>query len=64
MNERWLLGVLAIPGTLEDAGSPCGPRDSAFFAAVSGAQMIAHGRNEIAAYDDAIAAYRGSSLVP
>lgn len=39
-------------------------RARAIFAAVSGAQMIAHGRNEVAIYDDAIAAYRASGLIP
>jgi TetR/AcrR family transcriptional repressor of nem operon len=67
MNERWLVGVLAS----EDGGNGDGGdadrtrhRARAIFAAVSGAQMIAHGRNEIAAYDDVIAAYRASGLLP
>ncbi|WP_062224391.1 TetR/AcrR family transcriptional regulator [Aureimonas sp. D3] len=62
MNENWLVGVLAS-GEAEDTDR-LRPRARAIFAAVSGAQMIAHGRNEIAAYDDVIAAYRGSSLFP
>ena len=62
MNERWLVGVLAS-GDAENADH-LWARATAIFAAVSGAQMIAHGRNEIAAYDDVIAAYRGSGLLP
>ena len=62
MNERWLVDVLAS-GDVEGA-ERLRPRARAIFAAVSGAQMIAHGRNEIAAYDDVIAAYRGSGLLP
>ncbi len=62
MNERWLAGVLASEDDA-DAGD-ARHRARAVFAAVSGAQMIAHGRNEVAAYDDVIAAYRGSGLLP
>ncbi len=61
MNEHWLAGVLAS-GNAQDVDR-LRPRARAIFAAVSGAQMIAHGRNEIEAYDDVIAAYRSSGLL-
>ena len=62
MNEGWIARVLALPGT----GDPADLRHraAAVFAAVSGAQVIAHGRHDVALYDDVVAAYRASGLIP
>ncbi|MDX7953790.1 TetR/AcrR family transcriptional regulator [Lichenihabitans sp. Uapishka_5] len=62
MNEGWIARVLG-PGDDGDADWRR-HRARAIFAAVSGAQMIAHGRNDIATYDEVIVAYRGSGLIP
>ena len=62
MNERWIARVL-VPGE-GDAPEEIRRRAKAIFAAVSGAQMIAHGRDEVAPYTDVIAAYRESGLIP
>lgn len=61
MNERWLAGVLAHGNT----GAPAQQhRARAIFSAVSGAQLIAHSRGDVSVYDDIIAAYRTSGLIP
>ncbi len=62
MNERWIARVLAL-------GEAAGAEDlrgwaRAIFAAVSGAQMVAHGRHEVAVYDEVVATYRASGLIP
>ncbi|TNC14293.1 TetR/AcrR family transcriptional regulator [Methylobacterium terricola] len=62
MNESWIARVLALQGTGDPADFR--PRAAAVFAAVSGAQMIAHGRHDVALYDDVVAAYRASGLIP
>lgn len=62
MNERWITRVLA-PGET-DAPEAIRQRAKAIFAAVSGAQMIAHGRDDVTHYTAIIAAYRESGLIP
>ena len=62
MNERWIARVLA-PGE-DDPPADIRRRAKAIFAAVSGAQMVAHGRDDIALYDDIVSAYRESGLIP
>jgi len=62
MNEAWLARVLAMgksPTPDDIAG-----RARALFAAVSGAQLIAHGRGDVAVYDGIIATYRACGLIP
>ncbi len=62
MNERWIARVLA-PG--EDAPpEDIRRRAKAVFAAVSGAQVIAHGRDDVGLYDEVVSAYRESGLIP
>jgi TetR/AcrR family transcriptional repressor of nem operon len=39
-------------------------RARAIFAAVSGAQLIAHSRGEVAVYEEIIATYRASGFIP
>ncbi|KMO13618.1 TetR/AcrR family transcriptional regulator [Methylobacterium platani] len=62
MNEGWIARVLGLGGAGDREGLRS--RAAALFAAVSGAQVVAHGRNDVAVYDDIIAAYRASGLVP
>jgi len=62
MNVDWLTRVLTM---LE----PAGPTDhrrraSAIFAAVSGAQLIAHSRGDVAVYDEIVATYRAIGFIP
>ena len=63
MNIAWIARVLA---TAEPASSKeeRSERAMAIYAAIAGAQLIARGRNDIAVYDRAIAAYRVSGLIP
>lgn len=62
MNERWIARVLTSGD--DDAPEDIRRRAKAIFAAVSGAQMIAHGRDEISYYTDVVSAYRESGLIP
>jgi TetR/AcrR family transcriptional regulator, transcriptional repressor for nem operon len=62
MNERWIGRVLA-PG-VDNPQEDIRRRAKAIFAAVSGAQMIAHGRGEVAFYDEVVSAYRESGFIP
>jgi TetR/AcrR family transcriptional regulator, transcriptional repressor for nem operon len=39
-------------------------RARAIFAAVSGAQLVAHSRGDVSVYQEIIAAYRASGLIP
>ena len=61
MNERWIAQALA----LDEAGAPgLRHRARAIFAAVSGAQLVAHSRNDVALYEETIATFRASGLIP
>jgi TetR/AcrR family transcriptional repressor of nem operon len=62
MNERWIARVLAMP----KSGKPekFRRRARAIFAAVSGAQLIAHSRGDVSVYEEIIATYRASGFVP
>jgi TetR/AcrR family transcriptional repressor of nem operon len=62
MNERWIARVLAMP----KSGKPekIRRRARAIFAAVSGAQLIAHSRGDVSIYEEIIATYRASGLIP
>lgn len=62
MNERWLARVLAIrnPDALEENKRLA----RAIYAAVQGAQLIAHTRNDVSVYEEIIAMFRESGLIP
>jgi TetR/AcrR family transcriptional repressor of nem operon len=62
MNERWIARVLATQNYLKSEEVP--RRARAIFAAVSGAQLIAHSRSDVSVYEEIIAAYRASGLIP
>jgi TetR/AcrR family transcriptional repressor of nem operon len=62
MNEHWIARVLAMRST-------AGPEETrrrarAIFAAVSGAQLIAHSRGDVAVYEEIVADYRESGFIP
>lgn len=62
MNEDWIARVLALR-------RPPQPREikhwsRAIFAAVSGAQLTAHSRGEVAVFEEIVAAYRASGFIP
>ncbi|MGY8632823.1 TetR/AcrR family transcriptional regulator [Bradyrhizobium sp. 14AA] len=63
MNIAWITRVLATANACasEDERSE---RAMAIFAAITGAQLIARGRNDISVYDRAIETYRVSGLIP
>jgi TetR/AcrR family transcriptional repressor of nem operon len=63
MNQQWIAQVLA---NLDPPPRPeeIRQRARAIFAAVSGAQLIAHSRGEVAVYEEIIATYRASGFIP
>jgi TetR/AcrR family transcriptional repressor of nem operon len=62
-NIKWLAEMLAA---LDPNADPAAlhRQATAIFAAVGGAQLAARSRNDIATYDDVIAAYRATGLIP
>ena len=62
VNVAWLEKVLEAAG-VDEAGS-AGPRAKAIFAAIAGAQLMARSRSDIAFFDDLLATYRASGLLP
>jgi TetR/AcrR family transcriptional regulator, transcriptional repressor for nem operon len=62
MNENWIARVLALRESLEPAAMP--HRARAIFAAVSGAQLAAHSRGDVAVFEEIVAAYRSSGFIP
>jgi TetR/AcrR family transcriptional repressor of nem operon len=62
MNERWIARVLAMRNSPKSEEIP--RRARAIFAAVSGAQLIAHSRGDVSIYEEIIVAYRASGLIP
>jgi TetR/AcrR family transcriptional repressor of nem operon len=62
MNERWLAQVLSREGFAKP--EEVGRRARAIYAAVQGAQLIAHTRGDISVYEEIIATYRASGLIP
>ncbi len=62
MNERWLERVLALSGSGKPAGSK--RRARAIYAAVAGAQLVAHGRGDVSVFDGIISTYRANGLIP
>ncbi|WP_375203886.1 TetR/AcrR family transcriptional regulator [Hyphococcus sp.] len=63
VNAAWLAKTLGEAS--EGRSSKANRRRAlAVFAAVSGAQLIARGRGDVAVYDDIVNAYRASGLIP
>ena len=62
MNEAWIARVLAIHASVEAGRQK--HRARAIFAAVSGAQLVAHSRGDVAVYEEIVTAYRTSALIP
>jgi TetR/AcrR family transcriptional repressor of nem operon len=62
MNERWLAKVLAMQGSAKPEEIQRQAR--AIYAAVQGAQLIAHTRGDVSAYEEIIATYRANGLIP
>ncbi|NEI18994.1 TetR family transcriptional regulator [Rhizobium leguminosarum] len=62
MNERWLERVLAMRDP--DKTEQNQRRAKAIYAAVQGAQLIAHTRNDVSLYEEIIATYRENGLLP
>ena len=62
MNERWIARVLTMDRSAK--AKDLQHRARAIFAAVSGAQLIAHSRGDVSFYEDIIATYRASGLIP
>lgn len=63
MNIAWIARVLAIANA-SASEQDSGERAMAIFAAITGAQLIARGRNDISVYDEVIQAYRILGLIP
>ncbi|MGX7707181.1 TetR/AcrR family transcriptional regulator [Methylobacterium sp. Gmos1] len=62
VNVAWLAKVLVIAGTVKPEDGEA--RARAIFAAVSGAQLYARSRADIAQFDDLIESYRAAGLLP
>lgn len=63
VNVEWLIHALSSgrDGAVPDATRR---RALAIFAAIEGAQLVARGRGDITAYDDAVKAFRAAGLIP
>ncbi len=61
MNEHWIARVL----TMRDPAEPEDilRRARAIFAAISGAQLAAHSRGDVAVYEEIVATYRSSGFI-
>ena len=62
VNISWLSRMLLASGTVKS--QRCPSRAQAIFAAISGAQLIAKSRSDVAVYDDVIKSYRTAGLLP
>ena len=62
MNERWIARVLAMRESTKPEETR--HRARAIFAAVSGAQLIAHSRGDVSVYEEIVATYRANGLIP
>jgi TetR/AcrR family transcriptional repressor of nem operon len=62
MNENWIARVLAKIGTLDP--DDISHRARAIFAAIEGAQLVARSRGDVSVYEEIVATYRGSGLIP
>lgn len=62
VNVAWLARMLTSSGTVPSA--EVASRARAIFAAVAGAQLMARGRADIALFDELIATYQSSGLLP
>jgi TetR/AcrR family transcriptional repressor of nem operon len=62
VNIQWLSEQLA--GQKSASRKSDQKRALAIFAAIEGAQLVARGRGDITAYDQAIEAYRAAGLIP
>jgi len=62
MNENWIARVLAKIGTPDPDG--ISHRARAIFAAIEGAQLVARSRGDVSVYEEIVATYRGSGLIP
>ena len=62
MNENWIARVLARTGSADPEMIP--RRARAIFAAIEGAQLVARSRGDASIYEDIVATYRDSGLIP
>ncbi|MGY6121589.1 TetR/AcrR family transcriptional regulator (plasmid) [Paraburkholderia strydomiana] len=62
VNISWLAKVLVAAGVVKSEESA--GRARAIYAAISGAQLMARGRADIAAYDSLVEDYRKAGLLP
>jgi TetR/AcrR family transcriptional repressor of nem operon len=62
VNVAWLAKVLVMAGAVKPEDGEA--RARAIFAAVSGAQLYARSRSDVSQFDDLIASYRASGLLP
>ncbi|MGN8112404.1 TetR/AcrR family transcriptional regulator [Paraburkholderia sp. 22098] len=62
VNISWLAKVLVAAGAVKSEESA--GRARAIYAAISGAQLMARGRADIAAYDSLVEDYRKAGLLP
>ncbi len=62
MNEAWIARVLAKTGAADPGDIQ--HRARAIFAAIEGAQLVARSRGDVSVYEEIVATYRESGLIP
>jgi TetR/AcrR family transcriptional regulator, transcriptional repressor for nem operon len=62
MNENWIARVLAKTGAADPEAIR--HRARAIFAAIEGAQLVARSRGDVSVYEEIVATYRRSGLIP
>jgi TetR/AcrR family transcriptional regulator, transcriptional repressor for nem operon len=62
MNEDWIARVLTKRGSAEPEERR--RRARAIFAAIEGAQLVARSRGDVSVYDEIVATYRRTGLIP
>ena len=63
-NVRWLVRALSLPKKTRTASAAVEKQALAVFAAVLGAQLVARSRGDVTVFDQVVATYRTSGLLP
>lgn len=64
MNVAWLVRALSPGKGTRATGKTLRRRALAIFAAIEGAQLVARSRGDVAVYEEIVASYRDSGLLP
>jgi TetR/AcrR family transcriptional repressor of nem operon len=64
MNVGWLVRVLSLGKNARKDAKAIQHRALSIFAAIEGAQLVSRSREDVAVYDEIVAGYRASGLLP